>query len=266
MQSDDAHRSTFHLIARGNCWLKMQTSDERVALRAGDLIVFPRNSPHSIGIGQDDGATDETCIDPDAPTTSLVCGFFDFESPQTNPVLDALPDVIHLRNEDTVKSAMLDTVLRFITAETEAADAGSDVVVDKLSEILFIQVIREYIRKQDIHTGLLAALTDERLTYAIQQVQENPGLAWNVETLATKAGMSRSSFASHFLKVSGMTPMQYVTRWRMQVAFEKLRKKQNSVAQVTEQSGYQSEASFSKAFKQHMGVGPGAVRRSRNRS
>jgi AraC-like DNA-binding protein len=122
-------------------------------------------------------------------------------------------------------------------------------------------VIRAYIQQSGVKTGLLAALSDTKLGRVIKAVHENPSYHWSVSTLAEKAGMSRSAFASHFQAVSGITPMQYVTNWRMQSAFEKLRTGKDSVAVIAEQSGYRTEASFRKAFKKQMGIGPGAVRR-----
>ncbi len=266
IDGDNEYRATFHLIARGNCWLQLPDLDRTIVLRGGDLIVFPRDIRHSISSSQSVEQAEAAPSPPmepetDEPTTSLICGYFDFDSPQANPILDAMPDLIHIKNEDPARTSMLDTVLRFITSETESAQPGSDVIVDKLSEILFIHVIRAYVQHAGVKTGLLAALSDTRLGRAIRAVHEDPAYNWRVSTLAEKAGMSRSAFASHFQAVTGITPMQYVTNWRMQTAFEKLRTGKVSVGLIAEQSGYQTEASFRKAFKKQMGVGPGAVRR-----
>ena len=266
IDGDNDYRATFHLIARGNCWLHMPDLGRTIVLRGGDLIVFPRDIRHSISSSQSPEAASMAPSPPlepetDEPTTSLICGYFDFDSPQANPILDAMPDLIHIKNEDPARTSMLDTVLRFITTETEAAQPGSDVIVDKLSEVLFIHVIRAYMQQTGIKTGLLAALSDTKLGRAIRLVHEDQAHHWSVSNLAERAGMSRSAFANRFQAVAGITPMQYVTNWRMQTAFEKLRTDKDSVALIAEQSGYQTEASFRKAFKKQMGIGPGAVRR-----
>lgn len=140
----------------------------RIILRGGDLIVFPRDIRHSISSSQSSEETEMVPSLPvqsetDEPTTSLICGYFDIESPQANPILDAMPDLIHIKNEDAARSYMLDAVLRLITTETESTQPGSDVIIDKLSEVLFIHVIRAYMQQTGVKTGLLAALSDTKL-------------------------------------------------------------------------------------------------------
>jgi len=226
IDGDNPYRATFHLIARGNCWLHLLDANQVITLRGGDLIVFPRDIRHRISSDPLNAdfphAQHQEAHDNEAPT-SVVCGFFEFESPQPNPILEALPDVIQIRNEDTEKSAVLDSVLRMIAMERGSGQPGSEAVIDKFSEVLFIQVIRTFMQQSGTKPGLLAALFHPKLSKVIHAVQEQPGYRWNVANLAETAGMSRSAFASQFLEVSSMTPMQYVTNWRMQNAFELLR-------------------------------------------
>ena len=155
----------------------------------------------------------------------------------------------------------MSTLLNFITSETESSAAGSEAVVDKLSEVLFIHVVRAFMLQSDSHVGVLAALADNVLSKVVMAIHESPGDKWSLEKLAMQANMSRSTFAKYFLQVTDMTPMQYVTRWRMQVAYETLRNSRTAVSVIAEQSGYQTEASFRKAFKDIVGIGPGAVRK-----
>jgi AraC-like DNA-binding protein len=264
IDGENEYRATFHLLARGNGWLHLTGQDRVIALTGGDLVVFPRDTPHTIGGSPQPPAVIESPPVPAAgdeqPTASLVCGYFDFDSPQTNPVLDAMPDVVHIRQGDPTRTTGMDTLLQNIAAETGSDAPGSDAVVDRLSEILFIYVVRAFMAQTAAHTGLLAALADRQLGRVLSAIHEKPGNAWSVDRLAEAAGMSRSAFAKRFQEVTAMTPMQYVTQWRMQIAFERLRTSKDSVARIAEQSGYSTEASFRKAFKQYAGTGPGAVR------
>jgi AraC-like DNA-binding protein len=261
------YQATFHLIARGNCWLHLPGKDVSIALTGGDLVVFPRDVVHTISASQQPPVKVDNPPVPagpdETPATSLICGYFDFESPQANPLLDVMPDVVHIKNEDPGRTSAMSTLLSFITSETEAAAPGSEAAVDKLTEVLFIHVVRAYMLQSQSDKGVLAALADQQLSKVVTAVHKAPGDRWSVDKLAQHAGMSRSVFAKQFQQVTGITPMQYVTRWRMQVAYELLRSSKMSVSAIAEQSGYQTEASFRKAFKEVTGVGPGAVRRGK---
>lgn len=265
VDSSGSGKATFHLVADGNCWLHTEGEQEPLALAAGDLVVFPRDARHVIsdspeplladtppGVVRAGGA---------GASTSLVCGYFEFDSPQVNPLLDALPDTVRIHSDQADNAIWLDTLVRLIRLETGSDSPGADAIVDKLSDVLFVQVVRTYIRENGPPQGLLAALSDVQVCRALKAVHASPGSAWSVETLAQEAGMSRSAFARRFQQLMNVTPMHYVAGWRMQRAFDVLAEGRQSVAAVAETFGYQSEASFSKAFKQHLGVGPGAVRK-----
>lgn len=260
------YQATFHLIARGNCWLHLAEKGESMALTGGDLVVFPRDVDHIIsGSQQPPEQVDDPPVPAgpgEVPTTSLICGYFDFESPQANPLLDAMPDVVHIKNEDPSRTSAMSKLLNLITSETESAAPGSEAVVDKLAEVLFIHVVRAYMLQSQADRGFLAALSDTQLSKVVTSIHESPGSRWSVDRLAAQAGMSRSVFAKRFQQVTGITPMQYVTRWRMQLAYEALRNTKISVAAIAENAGYQTEASFRKAFKEVTGIGPGAARKS----
>ncbi|MBZ0071149.1 MAG: AraC family transcriptional regulator [Gammaproteobacteria bacterium] len=264
VDSSGEHKATFHLIARGACWLHLPGRDPQ-PLRSGDLLVFPRDAVHVIS-----SSPVQVNLSPhsglvstggEGPATSLVCGYFEFETPLVNPILAALPDVVHIRSEDSARIGWLDQLIRYIAAESESGEAGADVVVDRLADVLFIQVVRSYMREHAGAAGVLSALSDRKIARALQRLHDAPGSAWTVDKLADTAAMSRAAFAKRFQELMGMAPMTYVTHWRMQCAFEQLRVSEQSVAAIAEQCGYQSEAAFRKAFKQHMGYGPGAVRR-----
>jgi AraC family transcriptional activator of mtrCDE len=257
--------ATFHLIARGACWLHMPQTGQSISLRAGDLIVFPRDARHVISDKPElEGDVERGVVrggDSSGPSTSLICGYFEFGNLQRNPILDALPDAIHIRAEEAGNATWLNSLMRFLIEETEAATDGSAVVIDRLSDVLFVHVIRTYMKLSDHESGFLAALTDGRIGKALREIHSRPGAAWSVAGLAEKAGMSRSAFARRFQELMNMTPMHYVAHWRMQRAWDELNAGSQSVSALAGKYGYGSEVSFRKAFRKHIGKGPGAVRR-----
>lgn len=265
LDSSGSGRATFHLIARGNCWLH-RPDTAPLPLHGGDLVVFPRDAAHIISADADcpQRPANSGVIEGDGagPSTHVVCGYFDFDSPQANPLLAALPDILHIRGEVAATRGWLDMLLRLIATESERDAAGRDVVIDRLADVLFIQVIRAYMQDHQDTQGLLAALADARINRALQALHAAPEQGWSVAVLAEVAGMSRAAFAKRFQALVGQSPMSYLAHWRMQRAYEWLRTTDRSVAAIAEQCGYQTEASFRKAFKQHMGVGPGAARRA----
>lgn len=257
--------ATFHLVSRGNCWLHMPDKNETVPLRGGDLVVFPRDAAHILcDRAELDGAPGSGVIrsdEADGPSTSLICGYFEFDTARANPILEALPDAVHIRGEDEGNMGWLATLMRFLVAETEAMTDGSSLVIDRLSDVLFVHVVRTYLKQAAPDHGFLAALVDPEIGRALNDVHSRPGGHWTVKELAARAGMSRSSFAKRFQVLTGTTPMQYVTRWRMQRALADLETGKQSVAALAERYGYGNEASFRKAFRKHVGRGPGEVRR-----
>lgn len=256
------------MIARGTAWLHLPGNYAPVALRSGDVVVFPHDALHTISNSEipppPEQPRNQPALPEDAgPRTSLICGYFEFERHHWNPLLNALPEVLVIKSEETANTALMDDIIRNIIYETETEGAGSDVVIDKLSEVLFIHVVRSFMQQQSTSQGFIAALADRQISMAIAALHAKPGTPWSVESLANEATMSRSAFADRFSKLVGMTPMQYVTCWRMQLAHEQFSTTAASVAQVSEQFGYQSEATFAKAFKWHFGFGPGVVRKKR---
>ena len=259
-------KATFHMIARGAAWLHLWDSDMPIPLRSGDVVVFPNDAIHTIS-NHETPPPPETPRNqpatPDAtgPVTSLICGYFLFERHHWNPLMNALPEVMVIKSEDSANTALMDDIIRNIIYETETEGAGSDVIIDKLSEVLFIHVVRTHMQQQQTSNGFVAALADKQISNALASFHATPGKVWSVERLANEAGMSRSTFADKFHKLVNMTPMAYVTCWRMQTAHRLLAENKEPVATVAEQSGYQSEAAFAKVFKKHFGYGPGKVRK-----
>ncbi|MFV9615719.1 MAG: AraC family transcriptional regulator [Gammaproteobacteria bacterium] len=255
----------FHVIAYGDCWLHTSDSLSPTALHEHDVVICLRHTPHyltnSVELPPDDLPRNQpTNEEISGPSTSLICGQSEFLQYYWNPVLEAMPSIMVVPNLSSA-GTNLASVIKLMISEIEEGGQCSSVILDRLSDILFIESIRAYVKLQNNDFGYLAALHDKRLCKAFTCFHDKPAENWSVQTLSERAGMSRSAFADKFKQMVNMTPMEYVTGWRMQNAYDALTSNDNSVMQIAEESGYQSEAAFRKAFKKQFGVGPGSVRK-----
>ena len=256
------HRLGFHLLARGSCWLHLRDRPPE-ALRAGDLLVVPGDQWHVLS-PEIELAGDEMQLpeDDEGPRTDLICGSITFPDALGEALLSSLPALVLLRTGEGEALGRLEALARLMAAEARAEDPGREVVLDRLADILLVMVLRHVMMAGEAQRGLLAALTDPRLSKVIAAVHGRPGAPWSLTSLAKCAGMARTAFAHRFSSVMGDTPMHYVSGLRMLEAERLLRDRRVSVAQVAEQLGYSTEAAFRRAFKRQRGVGPGAVRRA----
>lgn len=268
-------RAEFHVVVRGNCWLRIAGHERAVPLRGGDLVVLPRGDAHSLLDSPDSLArpADEIVrgqnLDNYGPVTyggaglpaDVLCGYFEFDRSRPHPIVAGLPALVHIRNTDRDDIAWLQAALNFMIHETRAAKPGADLVVNRLVEVLFVQVIRAYLQQGETPPGIWAAIADKRIGAALQLMHQAPQKGWTLETLARQVGLSRSAFAAQFSELVGSTPLRYLTALRMQKAQALLEDAGLSTAAVAAEVGYQSEAAFGKAFKKHAGKGPGTYRR-----
>lgn len=247
-----------------------------IPLHCGDLVAFPHGDAHAL-VDSPDGIAlpaehiiEGQNLDNYGPVVyggnglpaTILCGYFRYDRENRHPLLAALPPLIHIRQADSYEFTWLQTALNFMIHETRTARPGAEVVVDRLVEVLFIQMVRAYIEQSQMPAGILAAICDKQIGAALHQMHHAPAHAWTLDSLARHAGMSRSAFVSRFNQLVNQTPMQYLTFWRMQKARKLLTEARLSTSAVAELVGYQSEAAFSKAFKKVVGTGPGAFRRT----
>jgi len=255
-------RCTFHLIAHGNCFLHLPDESKTIPLSAGDLVVFPRDARHSITDNENPNITYDEVESCDVEkTTALICGYFDFEDPKRNPVINALPETVVVKGDNNQIEPRLQILIDLMKSETENSIMGSDVVIDKLSEVLFIYALRSYINEQVPQSGILAALADTHISRALDAIHDQPAEEWTVEKLATVAGISRAPFSQHFSELMNQPPMTYVGEWRMQLANTALKEGKKSMLEIAESVGYSSEVAFRKAFKKITGITPGEARK-----
>jgi len=268
-RSDLAH---FHAIERGRCWLERPQAPP-FALCAGDLLVLARGGPYQLADqpgragtpleevvpGASDGRYTSVRHGGDGPTSVIVCGSFGFDHAGGHPVLPLLPDVLHQRAGEG--SGWLEPLLRSLAGEAQAARPGSLTVLSRLTDILFVQVLRAWLEQQPDQPSWMRALNDPRLARVLAALHEDPAQDWSVERLAEEAGMSRSPFSGRFAEIVGEPPHAYVARVRMHRASRLLRETDRTLADIAAAVGYDSESSFSRAFRNQFGVSPGAFRR-----
>ncbi|MGB9128896.1 MAG: AraC family transcriptional regulator [Thiobacillus sp.] len=258
-------KATFHVVAHGDCWLHFADGEAPIPLQAGDLLVLPRDKPHRISSlatppGPDVPLNQPSADEEQAHSTGLICGYFEFESRAWNPIIEALPEAIVLRRAGDASSKSVDTLIRLMVDEAAQAQSGGDVMLDRLGDALFILVVRTVMQHTSLDGGYLAALADRKLGLAFRAMHAEPSRPWTLDTLGRAAGMSRSAFANRFHQKVGMTTLNYLTRWRMQLAREWLNDPNLAMIDIAERVGYASEAAFSRAFKREFGLTPGTSR------
>lgn len=260
----------FHVVTRGGLWARAGRS-QPVALRAGDLVVLPRGDAHVLADPPDAAprpiqsfpvTTGEglPCLvaGDDGPQTRILCGSFRFGSGARRWLLPHLPDLLVVRGDEGPLAAFLDATLRALEHEGERGAPGADLVVQRLSEVLLVQVLREWARGG--HPGWLSALADPQLGRLLAAVHAEPARPWTTDDMARCAGLSRSALFERFEVVLGEPPASWLAAWRMTVAADLLRASDAGVGAVGARVGYASEASFVRAFRRHHGVTPGRWR------
>lgn len=249
----------FHLVTEGDCWVSGAVLACAEHLVRGDLIVFPSGVRHLLSAFEDPNAV----LPPRTDTsTSMLCGELEFLMGQQNPIFSALPPCFIVRAADS--SDAFRQLAEMLVATSTDNRWGRQMVQNKLADSLFTMAVCEYVRSAGEPRGLLAALTDLRLSKALAAVHEKPGDDWTIQSMAQVAGMSRTAFAELFTLTVGLPPIQYLANWRATEARRLLKNRRYSVAAIAEMMGYKSEAAFRRFFKRVDGEGPGKVRAGRD--
>ena len=270
------HVVEYHLITRGSCWATI-VGEQPVQLHDGDVIVFPHGDHHVLSSAPgmrtpvnlehfrrpaNSHLPVSVAFNPSGPDqVRVVCGFIGFDARPFNPLLATLPRVLHVPRERREQGALIEQLIQVAVLETSAQRAGGETMLARLSELLFVEVVRQHIASlPGDTTGWLAGLRDELVGRALTALHDRPAQAWSLEELAREVGVSRSVLAERFHHYVGVPPMQYLARWRMQLAASLLSGTNVGVAEVANRVGYGSEAALSRAFKRLVGVAPSAWR------
>jgi len=270
------HLIAYHILVSGEVWGGID-GEPQTRMRAGDVLLFPQGDAHVLSSAPGMRATPDMSMFSRSPTalplvyelggggperSRIVCGFLGCDERPYNPLLSALPTVIHLEAAGpTAAAGWLATLLNIALKESGSARAGTENVLARLSEVMFVEAIRRYLETlPPSQTGWLAGLRDPVVGQALSALHGAPEQAWTVERLAQLVGLSRSVFAERFTDMVGQPPMQYLALWRMQLA-SRLLMEGGQVAAVADAVGYESEAAFSRAFKKLVGQAPATWRR-----
>ncbi len=277
------HVARFHLALAGHCFVRVAGEPEATKLAAGDLVVIPHGAEHTLG---DAPETPVLSVDEvvrragftgkgsliyggesaenkgSASPARLLCGHFAFADDIDHPFLDRLPGKILIRAEENQGRFAFADAFRFISAELASEWPGTDAVVHRLSEILFLQAVRTWASREG-EAGPLAALTDTHIGRSLAALHAAPGKEWTLPELAREAGLSRTIFAQRFHDRMGMPPMQYLSFWRVQQSRRLLKEEKLSIEAVAHRVGYDSVSAFSRAFTKWVGKPPGVYRQLR---
>jgi AraC-like DNA-binding protein len=273
-----SHLIIYHYVVEGDLRIRVEGEDgEGLVIGAGEVVLLPRNDLHLIGsdlslppvAGSDiiqppkNGGLFSIRHGGPGGCTRMICGFLGCASAEGNPVLSTLPPLLKLNVEQGGAAEWIRSTFQYAADEVAAGRPGSETVLAKLSELLFVETVRRYAEAlPDGQTGWLAGLREPHVARALALLHREIARRWTVDDLGREVGLSRSALADRFIRLIGVPPMHYLASWRMQVATQTLRNTSASLAQVAEIVGYESEAAFSRAFKKAFGAAPATWRRS----
>ncbi len=262
----------FHYVVDGSMVVQPDGAAP-VEVRAGEMVLLPRNDPHLLGsaagltpaspdpyVQVTDGGLLRIDYGGGGAATRIVCGFVGTDA-RRHPLLDALPSVFALDLKGQPCAEFVAASFRYAAQEVASGRAGSATVLAKLSELLFVEAVRRYAETApEGQKGWLAGLRDPAVGRALALLHSRVAHPWTTEELAAAVHLSRSAFAERFTQLVGAPPITYLTEWRMQVAAARLRDSPRPIAQIAAETGYESEATFTRAFKRAVGVAPGRYR------
>lgn len=277
VRAGESRHAIFHAVLEGACVVRREGDLRGVRLEAGELALVAHGDAHVTSDGSGarpvpvgslrrtvEGGLASVSWGGNGASARVLCGRFDLDQSTARMLGELLPPVVVVKRTQARVVEWLSTTLDLMAWELDHRRAGSDAILARLTDILFVQIVRTHALSLDAgQGGWLGALHDPHLSRALAAIHTRPQVRWTVATLAREAGLSRSGFAARFQKLVGQTPAAYLTTWRMRRATELLEDLELSCAEVAEQVGYGSEDALSRAFRRTMGQTPAAWRRGR---
>ncbi|NVK74029.1 MAG: AraC family transcriptional regulator [Oceanospirillaceae bacterium] len=260
----------FHIITAGQCWLQLENQSPKL-LKQGALVLVTQGQGHIIssdleqtpiplfntGIQQISERYEVLKIIGEGEKTELTCGVMGFDQIVGQQLIQQLPSILLLDQLEKTSQTWLNSTLEFISAEARQLKPGGETIITNLADILIIQLIRHWMEQSPkASQGWLGALKDKRVGIALHAIHQQPGKNWTVDSLAQECNMSRSGFSARFSLLVGCSVKSYLTKWRMNLAYQRLKHKNVPLIELAEELGYNSEAAFSRAFKRVKGFSP----------
>lgn len=276
MRMSSTPGAAFHAITAGTCWLRLDGSVS-AQLMPGDVVLLPTGTEHDMVSTPDgrtrayDRITKEELMTPDGDlliagsgaVTRFICAAYDYDHEVAHPLLSLLPPVVHIPAGTPGGDGPIQSTLRLLGGELGGRSPGSRSVVTRLTDVLFVQVLREWLEREHGGACWLRALRDPQIAEVIAVMHARPGEPWTLETLAQSVNLSRATLARRFTELVGEPPLAYLTRWRMDLAARRLRETTDPVNVIAHDVGYTSEFAFSRAFTRMRGEAPARYRRAR---
>lgn len=268
----------FHILVKGSCWLKID--GRQIVLEAGDVLAFPFGTPHQLGAGADGRLIRPVTDLPPKPwreipivsygsdhgQVRLLCGYLQCDAMRFRPLRDALPTLIHVRTAGSNDADWLRATIEQIVREVDRPQTGGLFILERLTEITFIELLRHQVVGSAPHAaGWLAALADPSLARCLSRIHEDPKRAWSVKDLAAASALSRSTLTERFEAVLNTSPMRYVRDWRLCLASMALTTTDQTIAAIAHDARYGTEAAFNRAFSRAYGVPPATWRQNAKR-
>ena len=249
---DEERQASFHLVRRGERWVTSGDTVEQ--LGPGDLVFVEPGRPHTLASHPPGGQpTTGSCV-------LLLCGYCEFINDTGTPLAEVFPSLTIVRDEEILAHPWLKTTLDQLSAEYLSQQPGSELVVDKLTEIVIVELLRiNFGRHSD--SPFIRALSDKQISRALHLLHDEPQRGWTLETLAAELAMSRAAFARRFKELVGKPMFEYLTTLRIQKAKEMLRESSLPLYEVASRVGYESDLSFTKTFKKLTGTTPTRYRK-----
>lgn len=264
----------FHRVLKGAAEVEVQ--GKRVQLQEGDFALIPLGKGHLLSDGSKTkptplfqlpihiapGRFETLNLKGNKDECKLICGAVTFTHPLTQRLISMLPSILVVRSDEPNIGHVVKTLDELILNEVQSNDIGTNGVTARLADLLVITAIRNYLNSDiEMTQSYFGALNDPRISKAIKLVHETPSKHWSLSQLAQEVGMSRTNFANQFKELVGQSPISYLTEWRMSLAYSALKQTKDTILSIALEFGYQSEASFSRAFKRVMDCSPSEIRK-----